>query len=189
MRRVFICLVVLLLLTGCAKQEEVACCIAQAELTMLQSDLQVAGEESLALQANLAMWYNQNLVQENDKDFRSAYNTILFYTDGIMGSLEIPGRQIHLPIYHGTDGEKGIGHDPGTAFPIGGTGNHPVLVTNELPVPAPGEIFVIHILGERLTYQVVAVRDVPDTTAVSEVDYCSLILGDGTQVLAVRQNA
>ena len=189
MKWVIIWASVLALLAGCAQPEEAVYCIAEAELAVLRDDVTGAGADSLALQEHLAMWYNQNLVKENDPDFRRAYDTILFYTDGAMGSLEILDRQVHLPIYHGTEGERGFGHEPETAFPIGGTGNHPVLVTREVWELEPGTLFVIHILERDLTYRVEAVRTGRDTAAVSGVDYCSLILGDGTQILAVRQDA
>lgn len=187
MKRVIWCVTLLFLLAGCQKPEETVSCIAQAQLTRLEGELAATDGERLAMQENLAMWYNQNLLEENDPDFREAYDTILFYSDGVMGSLEIPGREIHLPIYHGTAGARGIGHDPATAFPIGGTGNHPVLTIREAVSLEEGELFVIHIMGRDLTYQVVAVRDAWDTTPVPGVDYCSLIIGEDTQALAVRQ--
>lgn len=186
MKLVIWCAALLFLLAGCQQPEETVSCIAEAELTRLEGELAETDPESLALQKNLAMWYNQNLVEENDPAFRNAYDTILFYSDGVMGSLEIPGRQVHLPIYHGTDRGQGFGHDPGTAFPIGGEGNHPVLVTAEDLSLESGEEFVIHILGTDLIYQVVAVREDRDIIPVPGVDYCSLLLEENIQILAVR---
>lgn len=187
MKRVIWCVALLIFLVGCREAEEIAVsCIAEAELAMLEEDMAGSDRESLALQEALAMWYNLNLLEENDPAFRDAYAAILFYSDGIMGSLEIPGKEIHLPIYHGLEGNKGFGHDPQTAFPIGQPGDHPVLVTDtELPL-RPGDTFVIHILDRELTYQVAAIRENWDTTAVPGVDYCSLIAGDRRQILAVR---
>lgn len=188
MKWVICCVTLLFLLAGCQAPEETVSCIAEAELTRLEGELADSDPESLALQENLAMWYNQNLRLENDPAFREAYNSILFYTDGVMGSLEIPGKEIHLPIYHGTDGEQGFGHDPGTAFPIGGEGNHPVLETSMDISLKSGEEFVIHILGRDLTYQIVSVLEGRDITPVPGMDYCSLVTGDGRQILAVRQD-
>lgn len=180
------CAALLLLLTGCqAPEAEPPGLIAEAELAVLEAEV-TEGEASLALQENLALWYNLNLLQTREPGFRQAYEQILFYSDGVMGSLEIPSRSVHLPIYHGVDGGSGFGHDPDTAFPTGGTGNHPVLVTAEDISLAVGDRFVIHILGRELCYQVVAVRRVWDTTAAEGMDYCSLILGNGCQVLGIR---
>lgn len=187
MKRVIWWLLLAVLLAGCQQPAEPVSCVAETELERLESELTKETVDMLELQEKLAMWYNLNLLEVHDADFREAYNAILFYTDGVMGSLEIPSQQIHLPIYHGTDAGKGVGHDPETAFPVGGTGNHPVLIMgNDSCRMAVGERFVIHILGQTLTYQVVAVRENWDTTPVTGVDYCSLILGNGYQILAVR---
>ena len=186
MKRVIWCAILLFLLVGCQQPEEAVSCVAEAELSRLEGELAGAGEASLALQENLAMWYNQNLREENDPAFREAYGSILFYSDGVMGSLEVPGKAIHLPIYHGLEGKSGFGHDPDTPFPIGQIGSHPVLVTGEAISLSPGDTFVIHILEADLTYQVTAVRKERDTTAVPGMDYCSLILENGYQILGIR---
>ncbi|MCL2406071.1 MAG: class C sortase [Defluviitaleaceae bacterium] len=89
--------------------------------------------------------------------------------NGIMGWLEIPVIDVNfLPIFHGTSSlalDRGAGHMEGTAFPIGGYGNHPVIVAYggaalermlrglEHNVNI-GDIFYITILGQRLVYQV-----------------------------------
>ena len=184
MKWVIWCVIGALVLGGCGAPEEIVPCVAEGELAALEGDM--AGAEGLALQENLALWYNRNLLEENDPDLREAYGTILFFSDGMMGSVEIPGIQLHLPIYHGPAGEKGFGHDPDSAFPIGGTGNHPVLVTEKALTLAVGDTFLIHILGRTLTYQVAAIRDDRDTTPAPEADYCSILTSDGTQYLGLR---
>lgn len=186
MKRVILCAALLFFMAGCREAEGIAAgCIEKAELTRPEGAVE-ADWEQYTLQENLAMWYNLNLLEENDPEYRMAYDTILFYSDGVMGSLEIPGQEIHLPIYHGKEGKGGFGHDPDTAFPIGQTGIHPVLVTDMEIGLNPDDTFVIHILGKDLCYRVAAVRRQWDTSAVPGVDYCSLILGNKTQVLAVR---
>lgn len=190
MKRVIWLLLLVLLLTGCLEPVETmepVSCVAGAELTRLGKELAKTDMEMLELQENLARWYNVNLLVEHDKEYREKYSEILFYSDGVMGSLEIPSMQVHLPVYHGNSGDRGVGHDPDTAFPIGGIGNHPVLsVEEEIACMEVGEQFLIHILGETLTYQVVAVREDWDTTPVPDMDYCSLILNEEYQILGVR---
>lgn len=187
MKRAVLGMALVLLLTGCREPAEPVSHVAETELSRLNAELVHTDTDTLELQRNLALWYNVNLLVTHDQEFRDAYDEILFYTDGVMGSLEIPSKQVHLPIYHGTDREKGVGHARDTAFPIGGAGNHPVLMLEEdIGRLDEGEKFVIHILGETLTYQVVAVREKWDTTPVPDTDYCSLILGETYQILGVR---
>ena len=87
--------------------------------------------------------------------------------DGAMGSIEIPGINCKLVIYHGTDESvlaKGVGHLQGTSLPIGGKGTHSVLsghtgtadreLFTNLDQLDTGDVFYIHVWGETLAYQV-----------------------------------
>ena len=96
--------------------------------------------------------------------------------DGIMGRIEIPAIGVNLPIFHTADHEvlaRGVGHMVGTAFPIGGYGNHPVLgsfsdllgsrLFRDLPELGIGDMFFITVLDRRLAYEVTDIRVVlPD---------------------------
>lgn len=186
MKRVIWCAVLIVMLVGCGTDGMEVPRIAERELRILARDLAQNGQGERELQENLAMWYNQNLIKASDPAFRNAYGGILFYTDGIMGSLEVPGAGLHMPIYHGTATEIGFGHDPSTPYPIGQAGEHTVLTTQLDLTLAPGDSFVIHILGTDLTYEVTAVRKKRDTTPVPAVTYCSIIDCDGNQILALR---
>lgn len=154
MRRNIVYLLALaLLLSACGEKKggqsadyaEVISCLAQ---TWAEED----GET--ALQWKLARWYNVNLRSERpEQGFEEAYRSILYDTGGIMGYAEIPSATRILPIYHDGAGE-GLVHDSGTDFPIGGSGNHSVLVCMEVVQLEQGDQIVIHILGERHVYQV-----------------------------------
>lgn len=87
--------------------------------------------------------------------------------DGAMGSIEIPGINCKLVIYHSTEEAvlaKGVGHLQGTSLPIGGKGTHSVLsghtgtadkeLFTNLDQLETGDIFYIHVWGETLAYQV-----------------------------------
>ena len=87
--------------------------------------------------------------------------------DGSMGSIEIPGINCKLVIYHGTEEAvlaKGVGHLQGTSLPIGGKGTHSVLsghtgtadkeLFTNLDQLDTGDVFYIHVWGETLAYQV-----------------------------------
>ncbi len=87
--------------------------------------------------------------------------------DGIMGYIKIPKINVSLPIYHGVAEEvisKGAGHIQQTALPIGGLGNHSVIVghtglpTSKLFTDVKdleiGDVFYIYVINEILAYEV-----------------------------------
>lgn len=96
------------------------------------------------------------------------YDSLLNMTgNGIMGSIEIPKIDVHLPIYHGTSEEvlvSGIGHIEGTSLPIGGENTRTVLTGHRglpnsklftrLDEMEEGDLFFLRILNEVLAYQV-----------------------------------
>ena len=112
---------------------------------------------------------------------------------GVMGYVEIPKIEVHLPIYHGTGDDvlnKGAGHLEGTALPIGGIGRHSVItghsglvhakMFSDLQDLAAGDLFYIHVLGETLAYEAVDIL-VVEPDAADELapfagkDYCTLL--------------
>ena len=153
----------------------------------LDAALAAAEPETLAAQRRLAEEYNENLPEQGD------YDAILDFGNGVMGRIRIPRIGVDLPIYHGTSSRvlsKGVGHLAGTAFPIGGTGNHPVL-TGHTGLPSaelftdltelePGDRFYLNILGEVLVYRVDRIRvvlpeEVEDLAAEPGQDLCTLV--------------
>lgn len=90
-----------------------------------------------------------------------------------MGSVEIPGQNIYLSIYHGTDSvslEKGAGHLQNSSLPVGGKGIHAVIsghtalptaeLFTDLDQVEKGDVFYIHILKETLAYRVYDIETV-----------------------------
>lgn len=86
---------------------------------------------------------------------------------GIMGYIEIPSIGCSLPICHGTDAgvlQTAVGHLEGSALPVGGAGTHCVLsghrglpsarLFTDLDQMEVGDLFLIRVLDETLTYQV-----------------------------------
>lgn len=99
--------------------------------------------------------------------------------DGVMGTVQIPKIGIDLPIYHGTGEdslERGVGHIPNTALPVGGGGRHSVL-TGHRGLPSAelftrldelgaGDLVLVDVLGETHAYRVYATEVVlPDELA------------------------
>ena len=133
------------------------------------------GEETKAREKQKAVEYNEALSGDPVRDpFIEGSGTALpdNYMDvlninGTMCVIEIPKIFVKLPVYHGTSKavlDKGIGHIRQTAVPIGGAGNHPV-VTGHTGLPdaklftdlvklEKGDIFIIHVLEEKLFYRV-----------------------------------
>ena len=86
---------------------------------------------------------------------------------GILAFIEIPKIHVYLSVYHTTSAEvlqRGAGHMEGTALPVGGAGNRPVIsahsgmnraqMFSDLSDLETGDLFLIHVLDETLTYQV-----------------------------------
>ncbi len=130
------------------------------------------------------------LSEEEEKE----YEQILDVSGtGIMGYIEIPSIDVALPIYHGIEEDVlqiAIGHLAGSSFPVGGAGTH-VVVSGHRGLPSArlftdldqlikGDLFVMRILDETLTYEVDQIRivlpnEMEDLQIDEEKDYCTLI--------------
>jgi len=136
------------------------------------------------------------------------YNRLLDTGRGVMGVLEIDKIDVKLPIYHSTDVsvlQIGIGHMPSSSLPVGGTGTH-AFITGHRGLPsskllthldkmAEGDIFVLYILDDILTYRVDEIKTVlPEDARTQAIDpggdYCTLVTctpyGVNTHRLLVR---
>ena len=125
---------------------------------------------------------------------KEAYNKLLDVTgSGIMAYVEIPKLNTTMPIYHGTDDsvlQIAIGHIPGTSLPVGGEGTHSVIsghrglpsakLFTDIDKLVDGDVFLIQVLGETLTYEVdqiltVTPDDVSALTIDPDQDYVTLV--------------
>ena len=115
--------------------------------------------------------YNEVLAQETPE---IAPNKILPYEqqltfdrDPMMSWIEIPSIDVSMPIYHGTSDAAlmaGVGHLEGTSLPVGGTSTHCVLTAHsgmknlsmfdDIRDLVPGDIVLLHTMGEVLAYRV-----------------------------------
>lgn len=134
--------------------------------------------------------FDPEVIKADNEEYRSTLN---FTNDGMMGYIEIPSIDVHLPIYHGTGEEvlrKGVGHLFNTSLPVGGKGTHTVLSAHrglpsaklftDLDKVKEKELFFIQILGEILAYEidqikVVEPQDTEDLLIDRENDYATLI--------------
>jgi len=136
------------------------------------------------------------------------YKRLLDAGRGIMGVLEIDKIGVRLPIYHGTDEavlQVGIGHMQNSSLPVGGAGTH-VFITGHRGLPsskllsnldkiAEGDVFILYVLSDTLTYQVdeikIVLPDEAETMTIDrDMDYCTLVTctpyGVNTHRLLVR---
>lgn len=96
------------------------------------------------------------------------YDSVLSLNEeGVMACIRIPRIGVNLPIRHGMDEStlaSAIGHLPTSSLPVGGEGTHCVVMGHrglpsstlftDLDVLEIGDVFLIDVLGEVLTYEV-----------------------------------
>lgn len=118
--------------------------------------------------------YNSRLAQLPARNWNPEPEELAEYTrtmdvtgTGIMCYIEIPKIKCSLPIYHGVEDtvlQIAVGHIPGSSLPIGGESTHAVLsghrglpsarLFTDLDKLVVGDVFLIHVLDETLTYEV-----------------------------------
>lgn len=149
-------------------------------------------EEAYAFNASL-LERNTNYMSTLSDEQREVYNNLLNISDtGIMGYIDIPKVDIHLPIYHGTSEavlQQGVGHYEGSSLPVGGEGVHTVL-SGHTGLPSAklftdirelevGDTFTLHIFGKTLAYEienieVVLPKDLEKIQIEPDKDLCTL---------------
>ena len=160
-----------------------------------REQLDTTEEAELAAEWEKAETYNESIAGDPVRDpfvpgsgyaLPENYEEVL-NVNGVMGYVEIPKIGVLLPIYHGTTDEvleKGVGHIESTALPIGGKYRHAVL-TGHRGLPSAelftrldemktGDIFLIHVLGKTLAYEVDQIKTVLPT----ELDDLQAIPGE-----------
>ena len=161
-----------------------------------------------------AVEYNQSLNKRSnsfvlDEEQQAEYESLLNISgSGVMGYIDIESLDVSLPIYHGTSEgvlQVAVGHLDWTSLPVGGTSTHCVLsghrglpsakLFTDLDQLREGDVFMLNILNETLTYEIDQIRIVlPQETEELIIkegkDYCTLITctpyGINTHRLLVR---
>lgn len=134
--------------------------------------------------------YNEQLLSSTtiDEDVQlEQYAAILDFGNGIMGYIRIPKIDVKLPVYHGVATEvldRGVGHLPQSAFPIGGLGNHTVL-TGHTGLPSAKLFTDLNLIEEGDRFHVT----VGETTTSYQVDQIKVVLPNETDDLASEPGA
>ena len=157
---------------------------------------------------NQTLCGKENRYELSDEDLTEYEGLLNVSGNGIIGYIEIPSIGCSLPIYHGTDEavlQIAVGHIAGTSLPVGGQGTHCALsghrglpsakLFTDLDKMVDGDIFVLRVLDETLTYEVDRILIVePYEMDALEIeagkDYCTLVTctpyGINTHRLLVR---
>ena len=179
--------------------------IQQTDDSILQEAKQRAIAYNLAIIPGTADAYSEEALLSAAKNYDDQLDIA---GNGIMGYVEIPKIQVNLPIYHGTEDpvlQVAIGHLEWSSLPVGGESTHCVLsghrglpsakLFTNLDKLREGDIFLLRILDEVLTYEVdqiliVEPQEVEALQIVEGQDYCTLVTctpyGINTHRLLVR---
>ena len=190
-----------------SKHQTRAIAVYSEEVSGLDEDqYQALWEAAAAYNASLLERNNAYLLTEEQK---AAYEQLLNVSGlVIMGYIEIPSIDCSLPIYHGTEEsvlQIAVGHLEWSSLPVGGESTHCVLsghrglpsakLFTNLDKLQAGDIFMLRVLDEVLTYEVDQILIVePQETGALRIeegkDYCTLVTctpyGINTHRLLVR---
>ena len=149
---------------------------ADRQLEELSNTVRAGSTEDYAAEIAAAQKYNEELVGQTvpdvfairegtqDKEYEGFLNP---QGNQVMGSVEIPLINVHLPIYHYSTEEtllKGCGHIFGSSLPVGGESSHAVITAHrglpaaklftDLDQLREGDQFYIKVLAQTLAYEV-----------------------------------
>ena len=143
--------------------------------------------------------YNQRISQRenlyvlSEQEWEDYHSQLNLTGDGIMGYIQIPSINISLPLHHTVEEtilQVAIGHIEWTSLPTGGEGNHTVFsghrglpsarLFSDLDQLTPGDLFMLRILDELMTYEVdqilvVEPHEVEPLQVEAGKDLCTLV--------------
>lgn len=183
-------------------------------ITTYADEVAALNREQYDAYLQAAQEYNKSILKRgnvfalSDEDKKQYTELLDISGTGVMGYIEIPIIEVTLPIYHGTDDavlQIAVGHLDWTSLPVGGESSHCVLsghrglpsakLFTNLDKLVEGDVFMLRILDEILTYEVdriliVEPQDVEALRITEGKDYCTLVTctpyGINTHRLLVR---
>lgn len=163
-----------------------------AEVAQLDNSLYAEMREA-AVAYNATLSGRENRYAPSDEELVEYAALLDPSGSGIMGYIEIPSINCALPIYHGTAEsvlQIAVGHIVGTSLPVGGEDTHCVVsghrglpsarLFTDLDQLAEGDIFMLRVLDETLTYEVdqiliVLPHEIESLAITPGEDYCTLV--------------
>lgn len=137
-----------------------------------QKTVETENEETLKQIWNDARAYNNQLYYgmltlDSEKQKTCYNNQLNMNGDGMMGTIEIPAIKVSLPIFHTSTEEvlqTAVGHVEQSSLPVGGENTHCVLSAHRgntsaklftnLDMLQKGDIFILNILDQTMTYEI-----------------------------------
>lgn len=179
-----------------------------------EETIQEIDEDQFKEMWNAAKAYNKKLQEIPvglglPEEMKEQYDKTLAVSDsGIIGTIEIPAISVSLPIYHGTSEDVlqvAVGHIDWTSLPTGGVGTH-CAISGHRGLPSAklftnvdqlkeGDIFMLRVLDEILTYEVdqiliVEPQELEPLGIQEGKDFCTLVTctpyGVNTHRLLIR---
>lgn len=169
------------------------------EVASYAKEVETIGAEEKARMWEDAVEYNADLLEREDPfdlsdELRARYERLL-KTSGhsVLAYIDIPVLKLTLPVYHGTSDvvlKQAVGHIDWTSLPVGGLNTHSALsghrglpsarLFTDLGKLVEGDLFMLRVLDETLTYEVdqiliVEPYDLTPLEIVEGMDYCTLV--------------
>lgn len=149
---------------------------AQSEVIVgYEQEVEEKDREELDAARSAAQAWNAGLfsgrIDIQDTATNGYFDLLDLKGNGCMGYVEIPKIDVTLPIYHDTGEDaltNGAGHIPQTSLPVGGENTHAAISAHTGVASNPlftdleqmelGDVFYLHVLGEKLAYQVESIE-------------------------------
>ena len=148
-----------------SRQTQVITQYAEAVANMDNEEYNAVLDSAREYNESLVLRYN-GYTLEGDQKERYAQE-LNYFGDGLMGYVEIPTIDVMLPIYHGVDEQTlqtAVGHLDWSSLPVGGESSHSVIsghrglpsarLFTDLDRLVVGDVFLIHVLNQVMTYRV-----------------------------------
>ena len=148
-----------------SRQTQVITQYAEAVANMNNEEYNAVLDSAREYNESLVLRYNGYTLEGDQKERYT--QELNYFGDGLMGYVEIPTIDVMLPIYHGVDEQTlqtAVGHLDWSSLPVGGESSHSVIsghrglpsarLFTDLDRLVVGDVFLIHVLNQVMTYQV-----------------------------------
>ena len=148
-----------------SRQTQVITQYAEAVANMDNEEYNAVLDSAREYNESLMLRYNGYTLEGDQKERYT--QELNYFGDGLMGYVEIPTIDVMLPIYHGVDEQTlqtAVGHLDWSSLPVGGESSHSVIsghrglpsarLFTDLDRLVVGDVFLIHVLNQVMTYQV-----------------------------------